>query len=60
MQIAGRPPTPFVLPSGQTVRIATQRWELERWDGEADPPELKKTWASKPMFCVNGAGRAPS
>ncbi len=54
MQVTDRPPTLLALPGGQTVRIATQRWALERWDGEADPPELKKTWARKPMFCVNG------
>jgi hypothetical protein len=53
MQITGRPPTPFYLPGG-TVSIATERWELERWEGEADPPGLQRTWAIKPKFSVNG------
>jgi hypothetical protein len=55
MQITERPPTPVALPSGQTVHIATQRWALERWDGAADPPELKQIWARKPKFAVNGS-----
>jgi hypothetical protein len=41
MRITERPPTPFALPGGQAVRIATQRWALQRRDGEADPPKLK-------------------
>jgi len=54
MLIAERPPTPVALPGGDTVHIATQRWALERWDGEPDPPELQHTWARKPRFSVNG------
>jgi hypothetical protein len=44
MQITERPPTPFHL-SGGTVSIATERWELERWEGGADQPDLKRPWA---------------
>ena len=53
MQTTKRPPTPFYLPGG-TVSIATERWELERWEGEADPPDLQRTWGIKPKFSVNG------
>jgi hypothetical protein len=53
MQTTGRPPTPFYLPGG-TVSIATKRWELERWEGEADPPDLQRAWGIKPKFSVNG------
>ncbi len=53
MQITERPPTPFYLPGG-TVSIATERWELERWEGETDPPDLRRPWGIKPKFSVNG------
>ena len=53
MQITERQPTPFHLPQG-IVNIATQRWDLERWQGEPDPPELRQIWARKPKFSVNG------
>ena len=46
-------PTPFGMPRG-TVLIATQRWELRRWDGAADPPELQRIWSRKPGFTVDG------
>jgi hypothetical protein len=55
MKITQRPPTPFALPGGGLVHIATQRWELERWAGAADPADLKRTWAIKPKFSVNGS-----
>ena len=54
MKITQRPPTPFALPGGGLVHIATQRWELDRWAGAADPPDLARTWAIKPKFSVNG------
>ena len=54
MKITQRPPTPVALPGGGLVQIATQRWEFERWAGAADPPGLKRTWAIKPKFSVNG------
>ena len=53
-QIPERPVTSVVLPGGSTVAIVTQRWVLERWDGEADAPELPRIWASKPGFMVGG------
>ena len=53
MQIIERPPTPLELSAG-TVYIATQRWHLERREGGADPSGLKRTWAIKPKFSVNG------
>lgn len=53
MQITERPPTPFYLPEG-TVDIATQRWELEQWQGAPDPPGLKGPWGIKPKFSVDG------
>ena len=53
MQITERPPTPFPLAQG-TVNIATQRWELERWQGAPDPHDLKRTWSIKPKFTVDG------
>jgi hypothetical protein len=55
MKIIQCSPTPFALPGGSVVHIATQRWELERWAGAADPPDLKRTWAIKPKFSVNGS-----
>lgn len=30
----------------------TQRWVLERWEGDADPPVLPKIWSRKPKFAV--------
>jgi hypothetical protein len=53
MRITERPPMAFEGPAG-TVLIATQRWDLEPWEGEADPPELKGPWAIKGKFSVNG------
>lgn len=55
MEVTERPGTPVELPDGETIHIATQRWALDRWDGEADPPELKQIWARKPKFAVNGS-----
>ena len=55
MQITERLPTPLPLLGGDTVQIATQRWALEPWEGEADPPTLELTWARKPRFAVNGS-----
>ena len=41
------PPTRFDLPGREEpVYIATQRWALEPWEGEADPPTLEKTQIS--------------
>jgi hypothetical protein len=55
MEIIDLPPTPLVLPTtGAVVRIPTQRWALERWDGE-DPPGLATLWGRKPKFSVNGS-----
>ena len=55
MEITELPPTPFVLPTaGDLVQIRTQRWALERWDGD-DPPGLATPWARKPKFSVNGS-----
>jgi len=49
------PPTPAVLPAaGKLVHIRTQKWALERWDGE-DPPGLAVPWARKPKFSVDGS-----
>lgn len=53
MRIIERPATPFYLPE-RTVYIATQRWELQQWQGPPDPPELERIWAIKPKFSVNG------
>lgn len=54
MEIIDLPPTPLVLPaSGDLVRIRTQRWALERWNGE-DPPTPAIPWGRKPNFSVNG------
>lgn len=53
MQITERPPTPFSLPQG-TVNIATQRWELEQWQGAPDPLDLQRIWSRKPKFTVDG------
>ena len=54
MEITERPPTPLVLPAaGELVHVRTQRWALERWDGE-DPLGLAVPWARKPKFSVNG------
>ena len=54
MQITELPPTRFDLPGrADPVYIATQRWELEPWEGE-DPPDLGRSWAIKPKFAVNG------
>jgi hypothetical protein len=53
MQITELRPTPFGLPRG-TVLITTQRWELQRWHGAADPPDLQRIWARKPRFMVSG------
>ncbi len=55
MEITELAPTPFVLPTaGDLVHIRTQRWALERWEGE-DPPALATPWARKPKFSVNGS-----
>jgi hypothetical protein len=55
MEITDLPPTPLVLPAaGNIVHIPTQRWALERWEGE-DPPELAIPWGRKPKFSVNGS-----
>jgi hypothetical protein len=55
MEIADLLPTALVLPAtGDIVHIPTQRWALERWEGE-DPPELAITWSCKPKFSVGGS-----
>ena len=55
MEITELPPTPFVLPmAGELVQIRTERWALERWEGE-DLPGLATPWARKPKFSVNGS-----
>lgn len=56
MKIIERPPTAVALPSGHLIHIVTQRWELERWEGAPDPPDLARAWASKPKFAVEGSG----
>ena len=38
----------------ELVRIRTQQWALERWDGE-DEPGLAVPWARKPKFAVSGS-----
>lgn len=53
MRITDRPPTPVSLSDG-TVNIATQRWELEPWQGAPDPSELPRPWGIKPKFAVGG------
>lgn len=53
MEITELLPTRFDLPGGGSVYIATQRWALERWEGE-DPPELGPTWSRKGKFSVSG------
>ena len=55
MVITELDPTPFHLPGGATVLIATQRWALEPWEGDDDEPELPGYWAIKGMFSVNGS-----
>jgi hypothetical protein len=55
-EITERPPARFDLPGREEpVYIATQRWALEPWEGESDPPTLERTWARKPKFAVNGS-----
>jgi hypothetical protein len=54
MLITERPAVLFTLGDGRTACVATRRWELERWQGEPDPPELEHTWARKPGFSVGG------
>lgn len=50
-----RPPAPFALPGGKVVHIVTQRWVLEPWDGEPDPPGVPLIWSRKPKFPVKGS-----
>ena len=52
--ITPRPPARFELADGRLAEIATERWELELWDGEPDPPDLAPQWARKPRFAVSG------
>jgi len=38
MAVTELPPTPFVLPTaGDLVHVRTQRWALERWEGDDLP-----------------------
>jgi hypothetical protein len=38
MEVTELPPTPFVLPTaGDLVHVRTQRWALERWEGDDLP-----------------------
>jgi VRR-NUC domain len=53
IQVTERPPTTFRLAQG-TVHVATQRWDLERWSGAPDPPDIQRLWGRKPKFTVNG------
>ena len=53
MQIIERPSMALDLPGGTSVRIAAQRWVLDRWDGAPDPPGLG-FWGSKPPVSVGG------
>ena len=46
--------TLVMLPGGERVAVATQRWVLPRWDGAADPVGVPRIWATKPGFVVNG------
>jgi hypothetical protein len=34
--------------------VTSERWTLDRWEGAADPPDLKRIWAIKPKFVVDG------
>jgi hypothetical protein len=54
VQIINLPATPLVLPRGSNLTITTQLWELDRWTGADDPPDLKQQWASKPGYAVRG------
>lgn len=54
VQITELAPTPFEGPAGM-VHIATQRWALDRWQGEADSPGLPIPWARKGKFTVGGS-----
>jgi hypothetical protein len=54
VQITELAPTPFDGPAG-VVHIATQRWALDPWRGEPDPPGLPMRWARKGKFSVNGS-----
>jgi hypothetical protein len=55
MEISELPSTPVVLPAtGRLVHIRTQKWALERWEGD-DPPGLAVPWARKPKFSVDGS-----
>jgi hypothetical protein len=54
MQITPLPPIPVTVPGGLVVHIAAQRWALEPWSGEPDPPDLGKSWARKGKFAVGG------
>ena len=55
MKIIEGQPTAVALRSGRLFLFATQRWELERWDGAPDPPDLARAWAIKPKFAVEGS-----
>ncbi|MGH3401032.1 MAG: hypothetical protein ACRDRJ_00690 [Streptosporangiaceae bacterium] len=37
------------------VPIVTQRWALNPWQGEPDPPGLPRRWARKGKFTVGGS-----
>ena len=53
-QGTGLPATAVLLPGGEQVVLATQRWVLARWTGEPDPAGLPRIWAIKPGFVVDG------
>jgi hypothetical protein len=52
MQITQLPPIPVNVPGGQIVHIAAQRWALEPWTGEPDPPDLGKSRSCLPAVAV--------
>ena len=43
-----------VTVAGGTVPVASQRWLVDRWNGE-DPPGLQRIWSIKPKFAAGGA-----
>lgn len=53
-QVTELPAMTVMLPGGQRVALATHRWVLARWTGEADPAGLPRIWTIKPGFMVGG------
>jgi hypothetical protein len=66
MQITARPSLSPDLPGGTSVRIAVQRWVLDRWDGwdggwvSAFQSHLRNAWFPAPAFRTLAEAGAPT